>query len=476
MPVSPQDFDLYSRMTGVPVPSNPLSRMQMAPEVYKFTKDFAKKPNILEKSGNLLKNIGKTIGMGMAGAAASPAFVEPPQTTAENYDQTEVPNQTAGDQIKKVTDLGSQVADSNTIAGVLAGSEESRPALDGMPVLEGSEPIGLLESQADRFRRRAVTEKADSFLDTSRPGIDPILLSAIKRSQDPEPLEGFKGQLPSYLGDHPDLAGGETPNPSLSINSTPATPKTPETPSTPQTPSLSGTDTSATTNLTGAMRDALDSLARGRADLSPEQRFEVAKKLVSPNELAGKDTATFEALKAGAGIPQKERIAAGERLKAKAQKKRESLGISTPSTPSTPTTPDTPTVRDRANDFMANVAEMRTIQPASGAYSDVKLGGMKDRKTGLTKSVGISYTPLNGETGVTYNIMNDPNKPSVVSNMHFTATPEAIEQIKSGSGELGSLSFGKQFNKGLRRMAGLGSMDPSRIDQETGFLITRPLI
>ena len=163
MPVSPQDFDLYSRMTGVPMPSNPLSRMQMAPEVYKFTKDFAKKPNILEKSGNLLKNIGKTIGMGMAGAAASPAFVEPPKTTAENYDQTTVPNQTAGSQIEKVTDLGAEIADSNTVAGVLAGSEESRPAFDGVPALEGSEPIGLLESQADRFRRRAVTEKADSF-------------------------------------------------------------------------------------------------------------------------------------------------------------------------------------------------------------------------------------------------------------------------------------------------------------------------
>jgi len=473
MPVSPQDFDLYSRMTGVPVPSNPLSRMQMAPEVYKFTKDFAKKPNILEKSGNLLKNIGKTIGMGMAGAAASPAFVEPPQTTAENYDQTEVPNQTAGDQIKKVTDLGSQVADTNTIAGILAGSEESRPAFEGTPVLEGSEPIGLLESQADRFRRRAVTEKADSFLDTDRPGIDPILLSAIKRSQDPEPLEGFKGQLPSYLGDHPDLAGGESPNPSLSINSTPPTPKTPETPSTPVLP---GTDTSATTNLSGAMRDALDSLARGRADLSPEQRFEVAKQLVSPNELAGKDQRTFEALQAGAGIPEKERSAAGERLKAKAQKKRESLGISTPSTPSTPSTLDTPTVRDRANNFMTNVAEMRTIKPASGAYSDIKLGGMKDRKTGLTKSVGISYTPMNGDTGVTYNIMNDPTKPTEVSNIHFTATPEALEQIKSGSGELGKMSLGQQFNKGIRRMAGLGGMDPSRIDQETGFLITRPLI
>ena len=113
---------------------------------------------------------------------------------------------------------------------------------------------------------------------------------------------------------------------------------------------------------------------------------------------------------------------------------------------------------------MTNVAEMRTIKP-SGAYSDIKLGGMKDRKTGLTKSVGISYTPMNGDTGVTYNIMNDPTKPTEVSNIHFTATPEALEQIKSGSGELGKMSLGQQFNKGIRRMAGLGGMDPSRIDQ-----------
>ena len=46
MPVSPQDFELYSRMTGAPMPTDAMSRMQMAPEVFKFTKDFAKKPNI----------------------------------------------------------------------------------------------------------------------------------------------------------------------------------------------------------------------------------------------------------------------------------------------------------------------------------------------------------------------------------------------------------------------------------------------
>ena len=59
MPVSPQDFELYSRMTGAPMPSDAMSRMQMAPEVYEFTKNFARKPNILEKTGNLVKNIGK---------------------------------------------------------------------------------------------------------------------------------------------------------------------------------------------------------------------------------------------------------------------------------------------------------------------------------------------------------------------------------------------------------------------------------
>ena len=56
MPVSPQDFELYSRMTGASMPSDAMSRMQMAPDVYKFTKDFAKKPNILETTGNLGKN------------------------------------------------------------------------------------------------------------------------------------------------------------------------------------------------------------------------------------------------------------------------------------------------------------------------------------------------------------------------------------------------------------------------------------
>lgn len=427
MPVSPQDFDLYSRMTGAPLPSDPFSRMQMAPEVYKFTKDFARKPNILEKSGNLIKNIGKTIGMGMAGAAASPAFVEPPQTTAENYDQTKVTNQTAGNQIAKVTERGAELADSDTVSEMLAESEESRP------VLTGTEPIGLLESQADRFRRKSIAEEADSFLDTSRPGMDPMLLAAIKRSQNPEPLEGFKARLPNYLGDHPDLKGGESPNPMLGVNSTPVTPSTPETPSTTETPSVSsGMSTSATTNISGAMKDALDTLAKSRADLSPKQRFEVAKKLVSPNELAGKDQRAFEAIQAG--IPEKERIAAGERLKVKAQKKREELGISAPSTP---VTPATPTVGDKVEAFK------NKIMPA--------------KPSSFVESMSLDLSANKAPTA-TFNLNQKEESPKPYT--YGISSPMAVSLNEmADDGSLPEESFGQIMNllkKSIKNNTGMG--------------------
>ena len=93
------------------------------------------------------------------------------------------------------------------------------------------------------------------------------------------------------------------------------------------------------------------------------------------------------------------------------------------------------------------------------------------KKTGLGKSVGISFTPLNGDTAVTYNYMENPTNPLDVSRRTYQASPEAVDQIKSGTGELGSLSFGKQFNKAVRRMAGgLSSMNNERFDQD-GFLI-----
>ena len=62
MPISPQDFELYSRMTGRSLPRDPAERMRMAPEVYDFTRNFGREPNVLQKAGNLVGAIGKDIG------------------------------------------------------------------------------------------------------------------------------------------------------------------------------------------------------------------------------------------------------------------------------------------------------------------------------------------------------------------------------------------------------------------------------
>jgi len=68
MPVSPQDFELYSRFTGAPLPRNDRERYQMAPEVHRFTQDFARQPqtpNIFQQAAGVL---GKAALLGAAGA------------------------------------------------------------------------------------------------------------------------------------------------------------------------------------------------------------------------------------------------------------------------------------------------------------------------------------------------------------------------------------------------------------------------
>ena len=42
MSVSPADYELYSRVTGRPMPRTPQEQMPMAPEVFKFTREFGR--------------------------------------------------------------------------------------------------------------------------------------------------------------------------------------------------------------------------------------------------------------------------------------------------------------------------------------------------------------------------------------------------------------------------------------------------
>ena len=228
MPVSPQDFELYSRMTGTPMPSDAMSRMQMAPAVYDFTKNFARKPNLLEKTGNLIKTVGKIGLMGLGqGFKASQANeeramelqnallkskitgdTEAPKTTAEKHNQNRVDSQTAVEQVERSSQQGSKLADSDNIAEELSRAQAMTPAFDEM--------IG----------EAATGEKVDKFLDQfthvdsmdegKGPGLDRALMGLLDQNRGEEELvgEGIVGpstSIPYNRFEHPDIKadGGE---------------------------------------------------------------------------------------------------------------------------------------------------------------------------------------------------------------------------------------------------------------------------
>ena len=326
MPVSPQDFELYSRMTGAPMPSDAMSRMQMAPEVYQFTKNFARKPNILEKTGNLLKTVGKIgaygLGMGMQQSQAAEQrllseklrnetaktdaalatddnpieeetsapeltavekgelakqetarvktdeqirleqaraklnqkakekaeeietysiprgdrvigegsndidelfarttkdeiydFPKQP-TTADNYNQDRIENQTSTNIIDKKIEQGSQIADeTRNIAEVLSESEESRPS-------EFSDPKEVQQQmESDMVGASATSKKVADFF--KQKGLDKVLAAAGALRLQKQELIDDK----SPLVDHPDIIGGEDDsdlpgNQNLQVNGT----------------------------------------------------------------------------------------------------------------------------------------------------------------------------------------------------------------------------------------------------------------
>ena len=97
--------------------------------------------------------------------------------------------------------------------------------------------------------------------------------------------------------------------------------------------------------------------------------------------------------------------------------------------------------------------------PTDVPRTDIQVGGMVDRKTGLGKSVGISYTPMNGDTKVGFNIMSDPTKPTEVSTFDFVAPPETMESMESrGEEDLGSKTFGKLFNIARQKKQGFSGL------------------
>ena len=502
MPVSPRDFELYSRMTGTPMPSDAMSRMQMAPAVYDFTKNFARKPNLLEKTGNLIKSAGRNtlVGAGLLAGmdlenqerqsqellrneiakddavevtmSESPEQVtsepltagerqierkmkllerdaelkqlerddkqakakellqikkqdlvgtpikgsytrtrmiktDPPQyeeevidpfaqqaTTADNYQQDFVPNQTSSGLIDRKMEQGSQIADETpNVAEVLSESQDSRQS-------EFANPEDVQKQiESDIIGGSLGKSQLSKFL--KQKGLDQALLGAVGDRTTQEPLIGDA----SPLLDHPDIIGGEDDA---------ALP--------------GGTNTSSTQDLSSFHKEMrrMDTMERNKEVIdeivektpSPSER-QVGS---SPNELAGKDQSAFEAIQAG--IPVEEQKAARQRVLKKTAEKRKQKGVMSPS------------VNEKSDDFMAKFVE--------GARSDIVRGQRGNQSLGITR-----IPATNGDSQVGFVLANRPidQSPSTATTYGFGVAPGAEDIIK---GSLDANTFDTYMDRGMK--------------------------
>ena len=481
MPASPRDFLLYSRMTGKPMPENAMERMRMAPEVYQFTKNFAKQPNLLEKTGNLARSIGRgavmAIGAPMvAEAVAAEADrkekedvtgdVQPEMevvnqpvseamqieqektkrkqieiegrkdlqrmaggiqkvdlnqtqesTTADNFEQDVVPQQTTDEVAQRSATQQAELETNQTIADNASQSQDFTPQKSD------------LEMDAEIGARANIQKEVDKFLGQSK--LDPILLAAMSARGQQEELVGTSFPIASPLSDNPQTPPGQT---NTAVSQPFATNIEPIVNPSP--------------NMTQQLDTVMNTLRKGRADLSEKQRMDLARKMTegSPNEVVGQmvnrinqinesSDKLVDVMRGLSGKPTKEQQIEADQansriLQKTAAKNRE---------------------KGRINE---------KFYPTDVARTDIQIGGMRDSKTGLGKSVGISYTPLNGDTKVGFNIMSDPTKPQEVSTFDFVASPKTMESLQSKQeGDLGALAFGKLFNIAKKKQEGFGGME-----------------
>ena len=104
MAVSPADFELYSRATGVPYPRTPEERMRMAPEVHQYAKNYARQPSALQKVAGAVGKAAQ-IGGTLAGACGIAKALGPQAGAVASAVADEVINQSKGPSGVVITDL-----------------------------------------------------------------------------------------------------------------------------------------------------------------------------------------------------------------------------------------------------------------------------------------------------------------------------------------------------------------------------------
>ena len=313
-------------------------------------------------------------------------------TTSDNFEQDVVPQQTTDEMGQRSATQQAELETNQTIADNAAQSQDFKPKDPDDELVtfsltpegrEGGEPqeIDFTDFyKSDYFGKsevlapgetgtKDIATKVDEFMKQSK--IDPILLAAMNASGQQEELVGTSFPIASPLSDNPQTPPGQT---NTAVSQPFATSIEPIVNPSP--------------NMTQQLDTIMNTLRKGRADLSEKQRMDLARKMTegSPNEVVGdmvnrinkineSSDKLVDVMRGLSGKPTKEQQIEADQansriLQKTAAKNRE---------------------KGRINE---------KFYPTDVARTDIQIGGMRDSKTGLGKSVGISYTPLNGDTKV----------------------------------------------------------------------------
>lgn len=155
MIVSPLDYELYSRVTGQPIPMSAGERMKMAPVVNEFTKNYTKAQNRQSMGRNILK-IG---ALGALGAAylGSRDFGTPSQELGQDLVETS----TASNLVQNAAEKAAASTASNTISQSLSTDQTPEQTLEN--AAETSTEPSQLNINAALEKKDAPLPKADEL-------------------------------------------------------------------------------------------------------------------------------------------------------------------------------------------------------------------------------------------------------------------------------------------------------------------------
>ena len=125
MIVSPLDYELYSRVTGQPIPMSAAERMKMAPVVNEFTKNYTKAQNRQAMGRNILK-IGALGALGAAAYYGSRNFGTPSQELGQNLVETS----TASNLVQNAAEKAAAATASNTISQSITTDQTPEQTLE----------------------------------------------------------------------------------------------------------------------------------------------------------------------------------------------------------------------------------------------------------------------------------------------------------------------------------------------------------